>query len=185
VLTKTDEIRAAKEVFFGSEFKPQPDWEKHKQYVPGLNFMSPKYLNGAREEMLAAWRALFRAGGVKADPDDGCEVFAVHFAEAQLGPRYAVVQRIEEHNLGYDLEAKTATGESFQIEVKGLQREMDITLTPNESEAARKNQDSYYLCVVSSIPEHPTMYMVRNPDSVGQKDKLTVPEAVWREERWI
>jgi hypothetical protein len=185
VLTKTEEIRAAKEVFFGSEFKPQPDWEKHKQYVPGLNFASAKYLDGARDEDLPAWRALLMAGGINRGPDNGVEVFAVHFAEEQLRPRYASLHRIEEHKLGYDLEAKTHSGESLQIEVKGRQREEDIELTPNETEAAHKNQDSYYLCVVASIPEQPSMYMVRNPDRVGRKEKLTIPAAVWREQRWI
>jgi hypothetical protein len=185
VLTKAGEIRAAKEVFFSSEFKPQPDWEKHKQYVPGLNFLSPKYLDGAREDVLPAWRALFRAGGVKPDPDDGVEVFAVHFAEEQLRLRHAAVTRIEEHNFGYDLEVKTQTGESLQIEVKGRQKEEDIELTPNESDAARKNQDTYFLCVVTPIPERPAMYMVRNPDRVGVKEKLTIPAAVWREERLV
>lgn len=185
VLTKADETRAAKEVFFGGEFKPQPDWEKHKQYVPGLNFVSAQYFDGARDEDLPAWRTLFMAGGVKRDPDNGVEVFAVHFAEEQLRPRYSSLHRVEEHNFGYDLEARTGAGQSFQIEVKGRQKEEDIELTPNETEAAHKNQDTYYLCVVASIPEHPTMYMVRNPDRVGKKDKLTIPAAVWREERWV
>lgn len=185
VLTKADEIRAAKEVFFGSEFKPQPDWERKSQYVPGLNFISPKYLDGAQDDDLPAWRALFRAGGVKPDPDDGVEVFAVHFAMEQLRLRYPAVHRIEEHNLGYDLEAKTGQGESLRIEVKGRQKEEDIELTPNESDAAGKNPETYYLCVVAFIPEHPTMYMVRNPDRAGKKDKLTVPAAVWREHRCV
>ena len=124
-------------------------------------------------------------GGVKRDPDNGVEVFAVHFAEEQLRPRYASLHRIEEHNFGYDLEVRTDVGESFQIEVKGRQKEEDIELTPNETEAAHKNQNTYYLCVVASIPEHPTMYMVRNPDRAGNREKLTVPAAVWREERWV
>lgn len=185
VLTKTDEIRAAKEVFFGSDFKPQADWEKHKEYVPGLNFINPRYLDGMQEDALPIWRGLFRAGGVKADPDNGVEVFAIHFAEERLRLRYAAVHRIEEHNFGYDLEARTDTGESFQIEVKGRQKEDDIDLTPNETEAAHKNQDTYYLCVVASIPEHPAMYMIRNPDRVGLKDKLTIPATIWREARWV
>jgi len=185
VLTKADEIRAAKEVFFGSEFKPQPDWEKQKQYVPGLSFVCAEYLDGAADEHLPAWRALLMAGGVKRDPDNGVEVFAIHFAEEKLRQRYPSLQRVEEHNFGYDLEATTHAGESFQIEVKGRQKDEDIELTPNETEAAHQHQDTYYLCVVASIPEHPTMYMVRNPDRAGKKEKLTIPAAVWREERWV
>lgn len=185
VVTKDGEIRAANEVFFSTEFRPQPDWEKHKQYVPGLSFLSPSYVEHASDEgAVVSWRRFLMAGGIKRDPDSGVEVFAVHYAEAQLRLKYAVVHRIEEHNFGYDLEVRTSAGEVMQVEVKGRQKEEDIELTPHETEAAHKHQETFYLCVVASIPEYPVMYMVQNPDRVGRKDKLTIPVDTWREARW-
>jgi hypothetical protein len=66
-------------------------------------------------------------------------------------------------------------GEGDFIEVKGLSHDQHVELSGNEADAADRCQDSFYLCVVSSIPENPAMYMVRNPARWGRKDKLTVP----------
>ena len=46
VLTKQGDVRAAKEVLFPKEFKPEQDWETHQQYVSGISFISPRYVEG-------------------------------------------------------------------------------------------------------------------------------------------
>lgn len=91
---------------------------------------------------------------------------------------------MEKRNYGYDLEAKTASGETIHIEVKGQSSENDVELTGNETEAADKHGDTFYLCVVSSIPNHPAIYMVKNPSRLGKKEKLIIPVKAWKAYPW-
>ncbi len=42
VLTKTGEIKRAREVHFPTELNPERNWETYSQYVPGLSFISLK-----------------------------------------------------------------------------------------------------------------------------------------------
>jgi len=74
----------------------------------------------------------------------------------------------------------------MHIEVKGQSSERDVELTDNETEAADKHKDAFYLCVVSSIPNDPAMHMVKNPAApgVGKKDKLTILVDIWKAAIW-
>ncbi|HLG37249.1 MAG TPA: DUF3883 domain-containing protein, partial [Nitrososphaera sp.] len=185
VLTKFGDIRAAKQVFFSKEFRPEQDWERYQQYIHGLSFMSPSYVAlASTDKELKEWREFFRAGGVKDAPDNGVEEFAVKYAEDKLKAHYMHITPVEKRNYGYDLEAKTASGETVYIEVKGRTSDTDIELTGNETEAADKHGDTFYLCVVSSIPNHPAIYMVKNPSRVGKKEKLTIPVKAWKAYPW-
>ena len=84
------------------------------------------------------------------------------------------------------MEAETKSGEKIHVEVKGQSHDQDVELKGNELDAADAHKDSFYLCVVSAIPENPTMYMVKNPAApgVGKKDKLTIPANIWKASKW-
>ncbi len=185
VLTKQGDVRAAKEVLFPKEFKPEQDWETHQQYVSGISFISPRYVEGiTTDDQLRAWRKFFMASGVKNAPDNGVEEFAMNYAKVKLKSSYKSVACVDKRNFGYDIEAETQTSEMMHVEVKGQSSEKDVELTDNETEAADKYKDTFYLCVVSSIPKNPAMYMVQDPSRVGKKDKLTIPVNIWKGATW-
>jgi len=183
VLSKDGNIRVAKEVFFSQEFKPEENWEANKKYVSGVNFISPAYLGDVTDDgQRRKWREFFKCGGVKYGPDNGVEEFAMNYVEEKLRDQCQNIVPVDKRNFGYDLEAEDRAGNKMHIEVKGLSAERDVELTGNETDAADKHKDNFYLCVVSGIPETPAMYMVRNPAApgVGKKDKLTIQVNVWK-----
>lgn len=187
VLTKQGDVRSAKEILFPTEFKPEQDWENHQQYVSGINFISQRYVAGiTSDDQLKAWCEFFIAGGVKNAPDNGVEEFAMNYAEDKLNAHYKGVTRVDKRNFGYDIEAETQAGEKMHIEVKGQSSEKDVELTDNETKAADKYKDTFYLCIVSSLPENPAIHMVQNPAApgVGKKDKLTIPVKIWKAALW-
>lgn len=181
VLTKQGEVRAAREVFFPKEFKPERDWETRQQYVSGLNFLSVDYLTGVtNDDQLRAWRQFLKNGGIKDDPDNGVEEFAMNYAIEKLKAAYRNVKPVDKRNFGYDIEAETHSGETMRIEVKGLSHDRDVELDRNETETADKYRNSFYLCVVSEIPENPNIYLVKDPAAVGKKERVTIPTSIWK-----
>ncbi len=185
VLTKGGDIRPAKETIFPKEFHPEEDWETHQKYVPGINFVAPSYLAEAtNEDQLRAWRRFLKAGGVKERPDNGVENFAMNYALEKLKNECRRVTPVEKLNYGYDIEAESNAGELMRLEVKGKTKDEDIELDHNETGAANANKDSFYLCVVSSIPENPKGYKVRDPIAAGTKDKVVIPARTWKTCTW-
>lgn len=181
VLTKDGDVRPAKEVIFGREFEPLRNWETNRNYVPGLHFASPKYLEGdIQPQMLAEWRQFFAAGGVKEDPDGAVEVFAMNYAEKKLRALYETLCRVDSLKFGYDMEAQKKNGEMNYVEVKGRASDPPVDLTGNEPKAAITHGDSYYLCVVCFIPDKPHICLVRNPAKLGKTEKLSIPAEVWK-----
>lgn len=108
----------------------------------------------------------------------------MNYAEEKLKACYKNVTPVDKRNFGYDIEAEIQTGKKMHIEVKGQSSEKDVELTDNETEAADKYKDTFYLCVVSSIPKNPAMYMVQDPSRVGKKDKLTISVDIWKGTLW-
>lgn len=185
VLTKPGDVRAAKETLFPKEFHPEQDWETHQKYVPGLSFVNPAYLAGVtNEDQFRAWRQFLRVGGVKESPDNGVENFAMNYTLEKLRSACRQVTPVDKLNYGYDIEAEAKSGELMRIEVKGKTKDEDIELDRNETRAADANKDSFYLCVVSSIPENPRSYMVKDPVTVGKKDKVLIPADIWKTSPW-
>lgn len=183
IATKSGEVRPAKEVFFSSEFRPPQNWETNQQYVDGLRqFVSQKYLKGnENDEELKAWREFFKRVGISESPNKGVEDFAINFAMEKLKSRFTNIEQVEDLNFGYDLTAQDSTGRSAQIEVKGLSTDADVAFTANESDAAYRFRDSYHLCVVSMIPNSPTIRLVQDPIAVGKKEiKLLIPITDWQ-----
>ncbi|MBI4446879.1 MAG: DUF3883 domain-containing protein [Acidobacteria bacterium] len=187
VLTKSGEVEPATRVLFSFEYKPEQDWETNKKYVPGLSFLSPEYLSTLNDDAhLKTWRQFFKVGGLKTAPDNGVEDFAMNYAVECLRSHCRSVTRLEKRNFGYDLEAEKTDGQKMYIEVKGQTLDHDVELTGNETEAADKYKDEFYVFVISSIPENPSPYIIRNPAApgVGKKDKLTIPTETWKSGRW-
>lgn len=183
VKTKAGDIKTSKEVFLSSEFKPLRNWEAHHAYVPGLSFVDNAYLKtDFTDDELKTWREFFKAAGVKENPDNGVELFAINFALEKLKNKYQNVQLVEKLNYGFDIQAETLEGVPIQVEVKGLSVEQNVELTGNEVSSADTYKSSFYLCVVASIPNSPTIHLVNNPaqPGVGKKDKLTIPVNVWK-----
>jgi hypothetical protein len=182
VLTKDGEIRAAKETLLPKEFAPEKDWETNSKYLSGIYFVSPEYIAGiSDEEELNVWTEFFQRAGVKSEPTSGVEDFAVSYAMEKLD--FVDMKKVEKRNFGYDLEGKNSSGRKVCIEVKGLTTERDIELTGNETEAADNYQEDSYLCVVTSIPENPAAYLLRNPSRHGKKEKLTITVNTWKKNR--
>jgi hypothetical protein len=90
------------------------------------------------------------------------------------------IEAVEKRNFGYDLNAQNHDGQQVHIEVKGLCSNGDVELTGNEADAADMHGDSFFLCVVSMIPNSPTIRPVQNPAAIGKKDKLLLREADWQ-----
>jgi hypothetical protein len=183
ISAKLGNIKTSKEVLFSSEFKPLRNWEKHQIYVPGLSFIDPAYLTtNPTDDELKTWRDFFKAAGVKENPDNGVEQFAINFAIDKLKNKYRNTQLVEKLNYGFDIQAENPDGKTIQVEVKGVSVEQDVELTGNEADAADTYKDSFYLCVVASIPNSPTIHLVNNPaqPGIGKKDKLTIPADVWK-----
>jgi hypothetical protein len=184
VVTTDGEIRSAKECMLSSAFAPDDNWEANKRYIPGVFFVSPEYLTDTNPSGLERQRSFFTRCGVKGAPVNGVEVFAMNFAEEELGKIYDVT-RIEKHNFGYDLHGRrTSPAETIHVEVKGKTTDENVELTGNETVAAEKYGDSFYLAVVAGIPESPTLYMVQNPAKHGRKEKLTIAPALWKSSPW-
>jgi hypothetical protein len=181
VRTKSGNIKTSKEVFLSSEFKPLRNWETHHVYITGLSFIDNAYLEAdATDDDLKTWREFFEAAGISENPDNGVEQFAINFALEKLKGKYQNVQLVEKLNYGYDIQAETSEGAPIQVEVKGLSGEQDVELTENETDVAGTYKSSFYLCVVSSIPNSPTIHLVNDPARVGKKDKLTITAEIWK-----
>jgi len=166
-----------------SELKPLRNWETHQAFIPGLSFIDDTYLSSdCTDDDLRMWRDFFKAAGIRDNPDSGVEQFAINFALEKLKSKYKNVQLVEKLNYGFDIQAETSDGTQIQVEVKGVSDEKDVELTGNEADAADKYKKSFYLCVVSLIPNSPTIHLVNDPaqPGVGKKDKLTIPVDVWK-----
>jgi len=181
VLTKHREVKPARHVLLSREYKPMEDWETNSCYVSGLFFLSADYIDSdPNDDTLRGWREFFLKGGVKQTPDGGVEEFAVNFAKEKTREENLTVLSVEKRNYGYDLTMATESGENIQVEVKGLSGDKDIDLTRNETDAAGLLGDKFFLCIVTGIPNNPSMHAVRDPIKVGKSEKLTVHLADWK-----
>ena len=129
---------------------------------------------------LKAWREFFKQVGVKESPDNGVENFAMNFAEERLQSRFSKIEAVDHLNFGYDFKPQDNAGQPVHIEVKGLSSNNDVELTGNEANAADTHKGSFFLCVVSMIPNLPIIRLVQNPAAIGKKDKLLIREADWQ-----
>jgi len=180
VLTKDGSIRAAKETLFPSEYRPSPNWEPNRRYVPGLNFVSDEYIRGVDPARIGQWRTFFTKGGVKGGPDNGVEEFALNFAEEFLRTISHTVTRVDNRNHGYDVEADSRTSGLMRVEVKGKATESPVELTESETATAAKYANDYFLYIVCPIPENPCLYGIRDPIKVGTREKLSVAPQCWK-----
>lgn len=182
VLTKDGDIKRARETFFSREFKPEQDWETNKKYVSGLSFINPRYLgDAADDDHPRAWREFFKAGGVKDAPANGVEDFALSYATKEWLESFCnEVKSVEKRNFGYDVVAHTNDGRTIVIEVKGLSKDQEVTLTGNEVDAVRKHKDLFYLCIVTAIPHTPSIHPIKDPARVGQTGYLSFPPDTWK-----
>jgi len=180
VVTKDGSIRAARETLFPAAYHPSPNWESNQKYVPGLNFVSDEYIQGADPTRIGRWRTFFKKGGVKLEPDNGVEEFALNFAEEYLRTISRTVTRVDNRNHGYDVEADSIASGLMRVEVKGKGNENPVELTENESATAAKYGDDYFLYVVCPIPENPCLYGIQNPIQIGKREKLSVFPEDWK-----
>ena len=56
----------------------------------------------------------------------------------------------------------------------------DIDTVRGEALSGSEDTRVFYLCVVDGIPNLPTIRLVQNPASIGNKDRLTVGEQDWK-----
>jgi hypothetical protein len=185
VVTTFGEVKPAKETLISKEFKPNHDWETNQIYIPGLSFISPTYIEGITDvATIEGWRQFLRVGGVKDDPDNGVEVFAMNYAKEKFQANYSIVTSVEKLNLGFDFKVSKPPSQEICVEVKGSTKEQDIELTPAETEAADKHGDNYQVCIVYQVPENPAIYIITNPCKMIEAKKIiepiTLPSSVWK-----
>lgn len=185
VLTKRAGVRPAKEVVFGTAYLTGQDWESSRHYVPGVTFLSPRYLpKDSLLNITGDRRDFFKRGGVKDAPNNGVEDFGIHFTIKELKASGGWVRRVDKRNFGYDLQARKKSGERMRVEVKGQSHDVDVELTGNEAASADKHRNEFYLAVVSGIPNNAALYLLNDPALVGKKDKLLVEVSSWRSHKW-
>ena len=144
VLCKDGKQRNASEVIFSAEYNIKPGWDINQKYLPGLQYLSPKYLNkiGNSIERDDLVKFLQRCG-VEDSPKNGIEEFAVNFVkdwleQNKLKFRIQRVESVEKRDFGYDLDVERVDGKNIKIEVKGMSSESDIHLSENETKSADK-----------------------------------------------
>jgi hypothetical protein len=184
VVNRGNQVRKASELLFSLPFKPDEDWETAQRYIPGADFLSQDYVSGiTNPKALEAWRGFFRVGGVKPKYEKWVELFGVQYAMDRLSGRFTGFTSVENVNFGYDLKAVDRGGEQVCIEVKGQTVDNPVELTDNEARTAKALKTSYYLCVVSGIPETPQVHLVQDPFQIGEPARLTIKIPDWKRER--
>ncbi len=186
VLCKDGEFRHSDEVIFSKDYNIQSGWESNSKYLPTLHFLSPSYLektgNGSSRERLIAF---LKASGVRESPEGGVEEFAMNYVINYLEmnkSRFGILNVQDDHlrNYGYDLDITKKRDSPVKVEVKGLSSDSDITLTENETQSADRNQNNYYVIVVSNIPSAPEIHSLKNPSYKGKKKTIILPIELWR-----
>jgi len=120
VRTKSGSIKTSKEVFLPSELKPLRNWETYQAYVQGLNFIDTAYLSSAEpsDDEIKSWRDFFKAAGVRENPDNGVEQFAINFAIDKLKSKYRNIQIVEKLNYGFDAKLKPPMVSEFKLKLR-------------------------------------------------------------------
>ncbi len=186
VACKDGRLRHSDEVIFSKEYNLSPGWENNSPYLPDLNYLEPAYLthckdDNARDNLIR----FMKKCGVREDPKGGVEEFAVNVVRNLLEKNKEKldilnIKDVHGRDYGYDIDVTKRRGYSIKIEVKGLSTDIDITLTGHESEAADKYKVNYYVAVVNSIPQSPSIHFLRNPSYRGQKETILVPSTLWK-----
>jgi hypothetical protein len=185
VLSDDGAIRSAQEVLLPKVYSPKTDWETNRKYLSGPHFISHEYLKEDTTEERDSWRDFLHKAGVKQEPDNGVEDFAINYAKENL--RLGELHQVEKRDFGYDLESSPDGGIINRVEAKGQSTDAEVELTGNETLAADAHRSSYYVCIVSGIPENPEVFLIRDPSEpgIGKKDKLTISISKWKSHRYF
>lgn len=104
----------------------------------------------------------------QAEARDAVGKAAVVFAMATLARRWASLTEMPHNNPGYDVLARTASGEEDFIEIKGqggAWTQEGVALTPTELLMAQKKGERYWLCVVEFAQDEKRrqLSLIKNP----------------------
>ena len=195
VITKCGEtIPSDKGIFFGSLYNPKDDWEKNKQYLENrqgvdLKFLSEDYIQDKKSEKeIDEWRNFFSTFKIKEEGDKIKHVgkFGESYVENKLQNKLINLKFVDEEDRGYDLLGENEDGKRIYIEVKGKRQraeeieEDEIELTKNESKAAGRHKNDFWVCIVTNIPHDPRLFLIQNPSEEGTKLRIAVPKEKWQ-----
>jgi len=185
VLTKADDAKPSNQVFLGTDYSPAEDWERHRQYVPQLDFLSSEYLEGVSSSDISAWKDFFAKVMVRESGENNhVETFAMAFVEDKLSAEVSSFVPKNRQQVGYDREARRNQDNSLvRIEIKGRKKDGPIQLVGNEPEAARaalNSGESFWVCIVPGIPEAPQLWVVEDVRKAWTSNIMTVDVVQWR-----
>lgn len=181
VLTDEEIIEKSENVYLHSAYKPEQDWYKWKNFYRVGSFISEKYLDEAGAD---AWRHfLTKYLGVREKASsEQIRDFAERYVRRKLEEKGYKI--LSEHGDGYDYEVEK-DGQRILIEVKGTSGDpSDVELTPGETKKALEYRESYWVAVVTNIPNSPRIYIVKDPVSIAIQ-RIRIPrEQIEKGERW-
>ena len=181
VLTDEGMIKKSEDVYLHSAYKPEQDWYRWKNFYRIGSFISEEYLDEAGAD---SWRHfLTKYLGVRERASsEQIEDFAERYVRCKLEERGYKI--LSEHGDGYDYEVEK-NGQRILIEVKGRSGDpSDVELTPGETKKALEYRESYWVAVVTNIPNSPRVYIVKDLASIALQ-RIKIPrEQIERGERW-
>lgn len=185
VTKKNDKIVPSNQVFLGAPYSPSENWEKLSMYSPQIEFLSEEYLQGVPQKQIHEWKSfVLRIGCKESGEKPEVDKFSIHFIKENLAGELQNFVDKSYKQFGYDLEAiQTQTGLIVKLESKGRKKEDAIDLEGNEPTTAQQsklNNELFWVCIVTGIPENPQLWVVEDPTSIGVSNTLTLPLSVWK-----
>jgi hypothetical protein len=116
--------KRSNELFMGTAWSPDEDWQKNARYVPQIDFIAADYIEGLPPSEVAAWKNFFLACGVKQSGErNHVEAFAMAFVEDRLAAELSDFVSKNQVQVGYDREAtRRSDGAIVRLEIKGQKK---------------------------------------------------------------
>ena len=92
------------------------------------------------------------------------EEYFIRYHAGHALPISGILKDVREHAGGYDFEIQSPDNETIFVEVKGMAGdEGGILFTAKEWDTARKEQDKYFLVIVRTVHDKPTLQIIQDP----------------------
>jgi hypothetical protein len=133
-------LRPSNELFMGTAWSPDEDWQKNARYVPQIDFIAADYIEDLPPTEVAAWKTFFLACGVRQSGErNHVEVFAMAFVEDKLAAELIDFVQKNQVQVGYDREAnRKSDGALVRLEIKGQKKIRRSTLSARNRRPPRR-----------------------------------------------
>ena len=134
---------------------------------------------------LPGWKQFFIDTGAKeSGGTNHVEMFAMSFVESKLATELSNFVPKDRQQVGYDREAtRTIDGVLTRLEIKGLKKDGPVQLAGNEpkaAQAAKRNGELFWVCVVAGIPENAQLWVIEDVLDAGTFDILKIDVSQWK-----